>query len=117
MPRVGIGKVSLSADGEVLRSGLRSGPEWPDSPRKRAHRGRLEAAMIPRYSRPAMAAIWTEKNRYLTWLKVELAVSQQLASEGVIPRRGWQELRAAAEKLIAKGGVDPARVEELEKTT
>ncbi|KMO57252.1 adenylosuccinate lyase, partial [Lacticaseibacillus rhamnosus] len=28
--------------------------------------------MIPRYSRPEMAAIWSEKNRYAAWLKVEI---------------------------------------------
>ena len=29
--------------------------------------------MITRYSRKVMARIWTEENKFLSWLKVELA--------------------------------------------
>ena len=29
--------------------------------------------MIPRYSREAMARIWSEENKFAAWLKVELA--------------------------------------------
>jgi adenylosuccinate lyase len=73
--------------------------------------------MIARYTRPEMAAVWSDKNRYLTWLKVETEVCRELASAGVIPRKDWKALRVALERLIERGGVDPARVEAHESVT
>src|ERR1041385_2648407 len=35
--------------------------------------------MIPRYSRPEMARIWSDENRFATWLKVEIAATEALA--------------------------------------
>ena len=70
--------------------------------------------MIPRYSRPEMAALWTPERRYQTWLEVELAAGRAMAQAGLVP------LGAIAE-CSAKGGVftakDAARIDEIEKTT
>ena len=41
--------------------------------------------MIPRYTRPRMGKIWEDQNKYQRWLDVELAVTEILADEGVIP--------------------------------
>ncbi len=41
--------------------------------------------MITRYSREAMARIWTEENKFAAWLKVELAAMETLAEHGLIP--------------------------------
>ncbi|MFA5111956.1 MAG: lyase family protein, partial [Desulfobaccales bacterium] len=41
--------------------------------------------MIPRYSREVMARIWTEENKFLSWLKVELAAMEAMAEIGLIP--------------------------------
>ena len=71
--------------------------------------------MISRYSHPEMAAVWNDRYRYQTWLKVEAAVCEELAAKGIIPKRDWVELRASLNKLLKKGGVDPVRVEEIEK--
>ena len=30
--------------------------------------------MIPRYSRPEMARVWSDEHKYDTWLRVEIAV-------------------------------------------
>lgn len=73
--------------------------------------------MIARYSRPEMSQIWSERHKYLVWLKVELAVCEELAATGVIPAKAWKDLKIKCEELIAQGGVDPARVEELEAIT
>ena len=54
--------------------------------------------MIPRYSRPEMAALWTPERRYQTWLEVELAAGRAMAQAGLVP------LGAIAE-CSAKGGV------------
>ena len=66
--------------------------------------------MIARYTHPAMGAIWSDARRYETWLEVELAVTDALADAGVVPVEDARTLRARA-------GVDPVRVEEIERTT
>src|SRR6266487_3877120 len=51
--------------------------------------------MIPRYSHPEMAAVWSEDNKMATWLKVELAVCEAWAEVGVIPEEALAEIRQA----------------------
>src|SRR5512144_986911 len=70
--------------------------------------------MIPRYSRPEMAALWTPERRYQTWLQVELAAGRAMAQAGLVPA-------SAIDECAAKGGTftaqDAARIDEIEKTT
>ncbi|MBM4340476.1 MAG: adenylosuccinate lyase [Deltaproteobacteria bacterium] len=66
--------------------------------------------MIPRYTRPEMARIWTEERKFETWLQIELAVCEVLAESGEIPNEAFKEI-----KEKAKFQVD--RVNELEKVT
>jgi adenylosuccinate lyase len=68
---------------------------------------REEIALIERYTRPAMGAIWTDENKYNCWLKVEAAASRVLAEDGVIPA-------VAAEAIAKKATVSAARVQEIE---
>ena len=41
--------------------------------------------MIPRYSRPQMASIWSPETRYQIWLDIEIHAAEALAELGVIP--------------------------------
>jgi adenylosuccinate lyase len=66
--------------------------------------------MIPRYTHPAMGAIWSDARRYETWLEVELATTDALADAGLMPREDARALRAHA-------GFDIARIEAIEETT
>ncbi|MDI6854737.1 MAG: adenylosuccinate lyase [Deltaproteobacteria bacterium] len=66
--------------------------------------------MIPRYSREAMARIWSEENKFTSWLKVELAAMEALAEHGFIPQE-------AANKAKILAVIDVARIEEIEKQT
>ena len=52
--------------------------------------------MIPRYSRPEAANIWTEQSKYESWLTVELAVCDALAELGQIPAEAAADIRAKA---------------------
>ena len=52
--------------------------------------------MIERYSRPEMAAVWSEKSKYDKWLLIELAVSEAWADEGVVPSEDMAKLRSAS---------------------
>jgi adenylosuccinate lyase len=52
--------------------------------------------MIPRYSLPAMAAIWTDKARLDRWLEIEILATEAWASLGVVPMEDAQEVRKRA---------------------
>ena len=52
--------------------------------------------MIERYSRPEMAAVWSEESKYDKWLLIELAVSEAWADEGVVPSEDMAKLRSAS---------------------
>jgi len=70
--------------------------------------------MIPRYSRPEMAALWTAERRYQTWLQVELAAGRAMAQAGLVPATAIEECAAKGGSFTAQ---DAARIEEIEKTT
>ena len=57
--------------------------------------------MIERYTRPEMARIWSEENKYDKWLQVELAVCEAWAQRGVIPKDALPKLRNARYDLDA----------------
>ncbi len=72
--------------------------------------------MIPRYSRPEMAAIFSPEARLALWLDVELAVAEAMADLELVDREVVARLlRSAA--LERDRLIDPARVEEIERTT
>ena len=66
--------------------------------------------MIPRYSRPEMAAIWSEKNRYAAWLEVEILAAEAWSKLGEIPEADVKALRANAK-------FDVDRIHEIEAVT
>jgi len=51
--------------------------------------------VIERYSRPAMKQVWSDENKYLKWLEVELAACEAWTAEGVIPKADMAKLRGA----------------------
>ena len=64
--------------------------------------------MIPRYSRPEMSLIWSDQNRFSTWLKIELSATDALFRRGVVPQ-------AARDALFEKSRFDVARIDAIEK--
>ena len=50
--------------------------------------------MIPRYSRPKMAAIWEPANRFAIWLEIEVLACEAWAELGVVPREAVAEIQA-----------------------
>jgi len=51
--------------------------------------------MIERYSRPRMKKIWSEKNKFDQWLKVEIAACEAWAELGKIPKEVIPKIRKA----------------------
>ena len=64
--------------------------------------------MIDRYSRPEMAAVWSQESRYKNWLKVEILACEAWARLGRIPKE-------AVSNIKKKAAFDPARVDEIER--
>ncbi len=64
--------------------------------------------MIPRYSRPEMARLWSDENRFATWLEVEVAATEVLVERGTVPKEALAAIKA-------KARFDVARIEEIEK--
>jgi len=63
--------------------------------------------MIPRYTRPEMAAIFEPENRFKIWLEIETLACEKMAELGTIPESCPKALRE-------KGGFDVARIDEIE---
>ena len=55
--------------------------------------------MIPRYSRPEMARVWSEQSKFEKWLQVEVAVCEAWADKGVVPKEAIEPIRRASFKL------------------
>ena len=69
--------------------------------------------MIPRYTRPEMAAIWEAQTRFKIWFEIEAHAADAQAELGVIPKEAartiWDKARNAT--------FDVARIDEIERET
>src|ERR1035437_491288 len=65
------------------------------------------ASLIARYTRPEMGHIWSDENKFRTWLEVEVAATETLAEAGIVPQ-------AAAKAIRERGGFDLARINQIE---
>jgi adenylosuccinate lyase len=68
-------------------------------------------SVIARYSRPAMARIWSDEGKLARWLDVELAALEGWAEVGVVPAEAVAGIVATAEPP------SPERVAEIEALT
>jgi adenylosuccinate lyase len=74
--------------------------------------------MIPRYSRPEMAAIWSPENRYRIWFEIEALAAEGMARVGAIPEEAARTIREkGAPKLAAINAEDIARIDAIERET
>jgi len=53
--------------------------------------------VIPRYTRPEMGRIWSDENRFRTWLAVEVAATETLAAAGIVPKDAARAIRERAD--------------------
>ena len=63
--------------------------------------------MIKRYTRPEMGRIWSDENKFRTWLRVEIAATGTLAEAGLVPKK-------AADAIRRKGDFDLERITQIE---
>ncbi|MDB5512417.1 MAG: adenylosuccinate lyase [Enterovirga sp.] len=69
--------------------------------------------MIPRYSRPEMAAIWSPETRFRIWFEIEAHATSALAELGTVP----QEAADAIWERGSKAVFDTDRIDEIERVT
>lgn len=63
--------------------------------------------MVPRYSRPDMAAIWEPESKFRIWFEIEAHATDALAELGVVPKE-------AAKAIWDKGAFEVDRIDAIE---
>ena len=72
--------------------------------------------MIPRYSRPEMAAVWAPETRFAIWLGIERHALDAQVALGQAPRAAAEALECAMRAHQA-ALVDPAKIDAIERET
>lgn len=75
--------------------------------------------MIPRYTRPIMAKLWSEEEKLRSWLLVEFYAMEAWYRLGKVPERDYQILKERLTPFMERGftAENVKRVEEIEKET
>jgi adenylosuccinate lyase len=67
--------------------------------------------MIPRYTRPDMAAIWEPQTRYRIWFEIEAHAADAMAELGMIPKAAAQKIRDRGRDAV----FDIERIDTIER--
>ncbi len=70
--------------------------------------------MVPRYSRPAMTAIWEPEARFRIWFEIEAHATQKLGELGVVPMSG---AKALWDWWATNPKIDVAAIDAIEAVT
>ena len=65
--------------------------------------------MIPRYTDPEIGAIWTDENRYRTWLTIEILACEAMHKQGLVPAADLARIKKRADFSVE-------RIDEIERT-
>ena len=58
--------------------------------------------MIDRYSTEQMKRIWSDENKFKVWLEVELAVTEVLCEDGIVPQKDLENIKSKAEFSVER---------------
>ena len=72
--------------------------------------------MIPRYSRPEMAAVWAPETRFSIWLEIERHALDAQVALGQAPQEAADALARAID-AHPEALVDPAKIDAIERET
>jgi adenylosuccinate lyase len=67
--------------------------------------------MIPRYSRPEMAAIWSPETRFQIWFEIEAHALDAMAELGTVPKSAARAVRRKSKGIR----FDPERIDAIER--
>jgi adenylosuccinate lyase len=66
--------------------------------------------MIPRYSLPKVASIWSDENKFQKMLEIEILACEAMCNLGKVPKKDLQKIKSRARFNVK-------RIEEIEKET
>ena len=58
--------------------------------------------LTDRYTHPEMGHLWSEQKKFETWLAVEIAAAEAMATEGIVPAKAVQEIKKKASFSIER---------------
>ncbi len=70
--------------------------------------------MVPRYSRPAMTALWEPEARFRIWFEIEAHATEALAELGVVPKSA---AKALWDWWATQPAIDVAAIDAIEAVT
>jgi adenylosuccinate lyase len=77
--------------------------------------------MIPRYSRPQMAAIWAPESRFRIWFEIEAHACDAMAELGIVPKASTKAIWDGGAKAMAALKADPKgeieKIDAIERVT
>ena len=77
--------------------------------------------MLPRYTRPQMAAIWAPENRFRIWFEIEAHACDAMAELGIIPKDATKAIWEGGKKAMAALQADPKgnveKIDAIERVT
>jgi adenylosuccinate lyase len=74
--------------------------------------------MVPRYTRPEMAAIWAPENRFRIWFEIEALAAEGMARMGAIPEEAARNIREKGDAKVAHiTQADLDRIDAIERET
>ena len=74
--------------------------------------------MVPRYTRPLMAAIWAPENRLRIWFEIEALAAEAMAELGTIPAEAARTIRVRGGAALARiSAADIERIDAIERET
>lgn len=74
--------------------------------------------MVPRYTRPQMAAIWSPEERYRIWFEIEALAAEAMARLGTIPAQAARDIRErGAPRAAAIGAAAVDAIDAIERVT
>ncbi len=72
--------------------------------------------MVPRYSRPAMSAIWSAETRFRIWWQIEVFAAEAMGRNGMVPADDAATIRKAYDDG-ALGEIDVPAIDAIEAVT
>jgi adenylosuccinate lyase len=74
--------------------------------------------MVPRYTRPQMAAIWSPEERYRIWFEIEALAAEAMAQLGTIPAEAARVIREKGTPRAASIGPEAVEaIDAIERVT
>ena len=66
--------------------------------------------MIERYTLPEMGGLWSEENKFRTWLKVEVEAARAMAKAGIISTKSFKVIERKADFNVLVNTINKTQI-------